>query len=113
MLTYGRYSASKPRGGNALLTKQTVLPSRMGMSYRLTLRMKMRCSAGSEELQMRPLPSLFNTVRLAVYFNETIQLTRADIPYVNDEQASAATKNGHLKLMFSLVSLEVEDEGMC
>ena len=33
------------------------------------------------------------------------------IPYTNDEQAEAATKNSHLKLMFRLVKFLVLDEG--
>lgn len=33
------------------------------------------------------------------------------IPYISDEQAEAATKNPHLKLLFRLVSFFVLDEG--
>lgn len=34
------------------------------------------------------------------------------IPYVSDEEAEAANKNVHLKLLFRLVSFKIMDEGM-
>ena len=37
---------------------------------------------------------------------------RAVIPYVNDEQADAATKDPHLKLLFRLLSFAVLAEGI-
>lgn len=33
------------------------------------------------------------------------------IPYINDEQANAATKDPHLKLLFRLVNFAVRDDG--
>ena len=33
------------------------------------------------------------------------------IPYINDEQANAATKDPHLKLLFRLVNFFIRDEG--
>ena len=33
------------------------------------------------------------------------------IPYISDEQADAATKNPHLKLVFRLISFFILDEG--
>ena len=36
----------------------------------------------------------------------------AVIPYVSDEEADAANKNPHLKLLFRLVHFKIMDEGM-
>ena len=33
------------------------------------------------------------------------------IPYVNDEEADAANKNPHLKLLFRLCNFKIMDEG--
>lgn len=33
------------------------------------------------------------------------------IPYISDEQASAATRNPHMKLLFRLVQFSILDEG--
>ena len=33
------------------------------------------------------------------------------IPYVTDEQANAATKDPHLKLLFRLIKFQIMDEG--
>ena len=35
------------------------------------------------------------------------------IPYVSDEEAEAANKNPHLKLLFRLCNFKILDEGMC
>ena len=38
-------------------------------------------------------------------------IVRAVIPYVSDEEADAANKNPHLKLLFRLVHFKIMDEG--
>lgn len=35
----------------------------------------------------------------------------AEIPYINDEHADAATKNVRLKLMFNLLEFAIQAEG--
>lgn len=41
----------------------------------------------------------------------SIHLESIVIPYVNDEEANAATKDPHLKLLFRLVKFCVRDPG--
>ena len=39
-------------------------------------------------------------------------MNRAEIPYINDEHADAATKNARLKLVFRLLEFTILAEGM-
>lgn len=43
---------------------------------------------------------------------EDIERNRAEIPYINDEHADAATKNAMLKLVFRLLEFTILVEGM-
>jgi hypothetical protein len=61
-----------------------------------------------------PFPSFFNKRHDLEFFgNERVVLKNfhAVIPYTTDAQASAATRNPQLKLMFRLVHFYLQDEG--
>ena len=51
------------------------------------------------------------TVRISSSVGNILFTILLVIPYVSDEEADAANKNPHLKLLFRLVHFKIMDEG--